>query len=262
MRIQFINLSTALSQNDAQAIVKGIACQITRDFAPVWGINAQLYLAPAGQKTPTPGYWTIGFFDNSDQAGALGYHDLTAEGFPLGKVFVATTLSAGELVSVTASHECLEMLADPDINLVAEFDDAQGNPAKFYAYEVCDACEDDSFGYDIAVGKGTVHVSDFVTPEYFEQFHSQGSTLFDMLGHINEPFQILSGGYMGVLDLANLGQGWQQVTADKGPLSSSRANIGSRRERRRTPRHMWQRSTYKTWLPGRRPAHTPDQVET
>ena len=248
IRIQFLNLSSTLSQTDAQAIVKAIAIQVSRDFAPTWGINANLYLAPEGQKTPTPGYWTIGFFDNSDQAGALGYHDLTADGLPLGKVFVATTLSAGDLVSVTASHECLEMLADPDINLTAEFDDAQGNPAKFYAYEVCDACEDDSFGYDIAMGKGTVRVSDFVTPAYFEQFRATGSTSFDLFGHITQPFQILSGGYMGVLDLANLGQGWQQVTASKAAhnLVNSRANIGSRRERRRTPRHMWQKSTYKT----------------
>lgn len=243
IKIQFLNLSTTLSQDVAQAIVKAIATQVTHDFSPLWGVNANLYLAPAGQKTPTPGYWTIGFFDNSDQAGALGYHDLTADGLPLGKVFVATTLSAGALVSVTASHECLEMLGDPDINLTAELDDAQGNPAKFYAYEICDACEDDSFGYQI----NAVTVSDFVTPEYFESFqHTNPAKIhqFDFMGQITAPFQILSGGYMGVLDLANLGQGWQQVTADKAPLKASRANIGSRREKRRTPRHMWQLSTY------------------
>ena len=256
IQIQFLNLSTALSQSDAAAIVKAVAVQVTRDFYPLWGINAHLYLAPSGQQTPTPGYWTIGFFDNADQAGALGYHDLTADGLPLGKVFVKTTLDAGDLVSVTASHETLEMLADPDINRAAEFDDPQGAPAKFYAYEVCDACEDDSLGYQI----NGITVSDFVTPAYFEQF--QTATKFDLEKHISAPFQILPGGYMGVLDLANLGQGWQQVTARRSALEQAvlssvsfldlkavrnrRAAIGSRRERRRTPRHMWLRSTYQS----------------
>lgn len=248
-RIQFINLSTTLSQPDAQAIVRALAVQVSRDFFPLWGINANLYLAPAGQKVPTSGYWTIGFFDNADQAGALGYHDLTADGLPLGKVFVKTTLDAGDLVSVTASHECLEMLADPDINLTAEFDDPQGAPAKFFAYEVCDACESDNLGYQI----NGITVSDFVTPAYFEQFRTAPAQ-FDFGNHITAPFQILVGGYMGVLDLANLGQGWQQVTAriaatlqnsDKFRSKlNSRAAIGSRRERRRIPRHMWLRSTY------------------
>ncbi len=240
-KIQFINLSTSLSQASAQQIVSALAIQVAQDFAPAWGRNALLYLAPAGQKVPTPGYWTIGFFDNSDQAGALGYHDITAEGLPLGKIFVETTLSAGDLVSVTASHETLEMLADPDINLTAEFDDPMGAPAKFYAYEVCDACEDDGFGYLI----NGVTVSDFVFPAYFEQFQSTNpGAQFDHRKHVSEPFSILSGGYMGVLDLSNLGAGWQQVTADLAPNPKSRAHVGSRRERRRTPRHMWLKSSY------------------
>ncbi len=240
IKIEFINLAqNNLKTVDAQAIVSALQTQIGRDFFPAWGVNATLSIAPPKQKTPTPGMWSIGFFDNADQAGALGYHDLTADGLPLGKVFVKTTLDDGALVSVTASHECLEMLGDPDINLTAEFDDRSGNPAKFYAYELCDAPESDSFGYPI----GSVMVSDFVYPAYFEQFRKPGAQ-FDFKKHISEPFQILPGGYMGVLDLANLGAGWQQVTADKAPNPKSRAHVGSRRERRRTPRHMWMKSTY------------------
>lgn len=244
IHIEFINLSpNNLKTVDAQAIIAALQIQVSRDFAPAWGIDAKLTLAPPKQKTPTPGLWSIGFFDNADQAGALGYHDITAEGLPLGKVFVKTTLDAGDLVSVTASHECLEMLADPDINLTAEYDDPSGAPAKFYAYEVCDACEDDSLGYGIAIGGAQIiHVSDFVLPAYFETFRKAGP--FDFNRHLSAPFQILPGGYMGVLDLANLGAGWQQVTADGAPNAKSRAQIGSRRERRRTPRHMWLRSTY------------------
>jgi len=47
--------------------------------------------------------------DDSDQAGALGYHDLTSDGLPIGKVFAASDLKAGTSWTVTASHELLEM---------------------------------------------------------------------------------------------------------------------------------------------------------
>jgi hypothetical protein len=38
-------------------------------------------------------------------------------GFPIGKVFAASDLKAGTSWTVTASHELLEMLGDPNINL-------------------------------------------------------------------------------------------------------------------------------------------------
>lgn len=244
INIQFINKSTILSQQDANDIVNALQIQVSHDFAPVWGVDAKLFLAPKSFKRPTPGCWVLAFLDNADQAGALGYHDLTSDYLPLGKVFVKTTIADGGKVSVTASHELLEMLGDPDINLSALTYDASENvyaPAKLYAYETCDACEDDQFGYTI----NGVLVSDFVYPSYFEQFRSIGTgTIFDKQQHITAPFQILPGGYMGVLDFGNLSQGWQQVTADKAPNAARRPHVGSRRERRGIPKDQWQVSKY------------------
>jgi hypothetical protein len=237
----FVNHSTALSQTDAQAIVDAIQIQITRDVYPVWGKNAMLTLLPQGQN-PAAGSWVIAFLDNADQAGALGYHDETPDGLPLGKIFVKTTIADGALVSVCASHETLEMLIDPWINLTAEFDDTSGNPSKFYAYESCDAPEDDQYGYKI----NGITVSDFVYPAWFEGFRAPNSTQFDQMKHISAPFQILPGGYMGVFNFRH--GGWQQVfnKNDHKAALHSRAPIGSRRERRSTPRSNWTRSTYKT----------------
>jgi hypothetical protein len=169
---------------------------------------------------------------------------MTPDGLPLGKVFAKTTVDEGGAVSVTASHELLEMLGDPDINLTAELDDASGKPSKFYAYEVCDACEDDSFGYKI----NGVLVSDFVYPAYFESFRTAKSTQFDFGKKITAPFTLLKGGYISVLDLGNLSEGWQQLTASKADSAAginSRARIGSRRERRRISRSHWITSQYK-----------------
>jgi hypothetical protein len=185
----------------------------------------------------------MAILDNADQAGALGYHDITPDGLPLGKVFAKTTVDEGGAVSVTASHELLEILGDPDINLIAEVDDGTGRPAKFYAYEVCDACEDDQFGYKI----NGILVSDFVYPAYFESFRAANSTQFDFGKHITAPFTLLAGGYISVLDLANLSEGWQQVTPNKNDRESqirSRARIGSRRERRTISRSRWIMSRY------------------
>jgi hypothetical protein len=58
------------------------------------------------------------FLDDADQPGALAYHDPTPDGLPQAKVFVKTTLENRNLVSVSASHELVELLVDPAINLM------------------------------------------------------------------------------------------------------------------------------------------------
>ena len=56
----------------------------------------------------------------------------------------------------------------------------------------------------------------------------------------------MSGGYIGIFSVSD-GTGWQQFTAQKTLGDAQhRGNVGSRRERRRTPRTQWVTShTYK-----------------
>jgi hypothetical protein len=242
INIAVVNQSTVVKDADASAITAVLQTQVSRDFFPIWGVDAKLTFVSKGKQAPA-GSWVLAILDNADQAGALGYHDTTPDGLPLGKVFAKTTLDDGGAVSVTASHELLEMLGDPDINLTAELDDATGRPAKFYAYEVCDACEDDQFGYKI----DGILVSDFVYPAYFESFRTAAATQFDFGNHVKAPFSLLAGGYISVLDLANLSQGWQQITPNRNDREArvkSRARIGSRRERRTISRDRWIVSWY------------------
>jgi len=233
VQISVINASTVLSDSEIQPVVDALQQQVSNEFRSAWGIDAELTFVPSG--TPPPqGTWWLSLLDDSDQAGALGYHDLTPEGLPLGKVFAGSDLKYGNSWSVTASHELLEMLADPNINLtvLVQSSDTAG---RLYAYEVCDACEADANGYNI----GNVQVSDFVFPSWFEDFRAQGSTQFDQSNNIKAPFQLLAGGYIGVFDV-NSGSGWHQVTSEKRPTSILlRGNVGSRRERRATPRYQW-----------------------
>jgi len=234
--IAIINACTAVTDAQIAALVPDLRTQVSRDFAPAWGIDASLTFVPKG-KTPPKGAWWLSLMDNSDEQGALGYHDVTSEGLPLGKAFIATDIKYGYNWTITVSHELLEMLADPEIDLTV-FDQKSNTAGTLYAYEVCDACEDDSFGY--VVGAHTL--SDFVYPAWFESTLKPGSTKMDHMGHISSPFQLLQGGYIGIYKVGQ-GGGWTQLTAEHKPNFKSRAHVGSRRERRNIPRDLWMKST-------------------
>ncbi len=196
-------------------------------------MDAELTIIPKGTQPPAGSWWLV-LLDDSDQANALGYHDLTTEGLPIGKVFAASDLKAGTSWTVTASHELLEMLGDPNINLTV-FVQNNNTAGILYAYEVCDACEDDSLGYQI----DNVLVSDFVYPAWFESFRTEGSTPFDRMNKIQNPFQLLVNGYIGIYTVDS-GNGWTQQTAEKRPTNTLyRGAVGTRRERRNIPHELW-----------------------
>lgn len=235
IKIAIFNSSTVLTDDQVKAAVPALQTQVSRDFAPVWGIDGELVFIPQGTRPPAEMWW-LGVFDDSDVAGALGYHDLTPPGRPLGKVFAGTDLRLGLSWTVTMSHELLEMLADPDINLTVFVQDSASS-GRLYAYESCDACEADEFGYTI---DGTL-VSDFVYPSWF-QAGARAGTKFDHLGRVKAPLELLPGGYIGIFDL--VGGGWTQLHPAGAQLAyQDRPRVGSRRERRRTPRDQWLAST-------------------
>ncbi|VIO69005.1 hypothetical protein [Bradyrhizobium ivorense] len=178
--IAFVNLAKTPLGVDLHKLVAALDIQLKRDFEPIWGYPAKLQVT----NKPKPDEWQIAFLDDSDEANALGYHDLTKNGQPVSKVFVKTTIAAGEKVSVTTSHELLEMLIDPGAQMWA-----QNDKGVFHAYEMCDAVE--AGEYDI----NGIAVSNFVYPSFFESFHMPRSVRFDHLGRIARPFQTLEDGY-------------------------------------------------------------------
>ncbi len=162
-------------------LIAAMQVYVNQYVAPVWGTPAKLVKSNRFLK----GAWAVVFLDNADAPGALAYHELTPEGLPISKVFVKTTLDNGDLVSVSASHELVEMLVDPAINLMTTGPD----PKIIYAYESADPVEALSFKVN------GIPMSDFVYPAYFEVFHKAGSVKFDQLNKVSRPFQILAGGY-------------------------------------------------------------------
>jgi hypothetical protein len=222
--IAITNASTCLSDTQVEAVLSALQKQVSEDFKAYWDLDCTLTSLSKGQKL-TPRWWQIVVTDNPDQAGALGYHELTSQGTPLGKIFAKLDLDSGSSWTVTLSHELLEMLADPWINWCAV-----GSDNRIYALEVCDAVEADNLGYVI----DDVLVSDFVTPAWFEP---TSADRLDFKKHLSKQLELARGGYISVFDP---GAGWTQTTAkgEGGP----RIIPGSRRQRRKLIRPAWRTS--------------------
>ena len=202
--IAIVNASTVISDAQLIAAVAALQIQIDRDFAPVWKLDANLVAVPAHGTIPA-GSWVLYVLDTSDQAGALGYHDITAEGNPVGKVFAKDDIKYSLSWTVTLSHELMEMLADPWIQNCV-FAQTTNTTGVLYALEVADACEADTLGYRI----NGVLVSDFVYPAWFEGFRKPHSTRFDHSGALTAPLQLAKGGYIGVFPVNPKTTGWTQ----------------------------------------------------
>jgi len=209
--IAITNASTCLSDSRVEAVLPALQKQVSNEFKAYWDLDCVLNFL---QKTTalTDGWWEIVVLDNPDQAGALGYHELTSQGTPLGKIFAKLDLESGWSWTATLSHELLEMLADPWINWCAV-----GSNNRIYALEVCDAVEADNLGYMI----DGVLVSDFVTPAWFEPTCADR---LDFKQHVKKELQIARGGYISIFDSRT---GWTQIDAkgEAGP----RIPAGSRR---------------------------------
>lgn len=233
LQIAVINESTASADTDVQKMIPAFNTQWNNDLNSVWGVGAATFVFNPKQQAPSAGSWWVVFLDNSDQGSALAYHDLTNEGLPISKVFVKTIQADNSSLSVGASHEICEMAVDPWLN--SAYQDPQGT---FWAGEICDPVEADSYGYEV----GGILVTDFVTPNWFGHKNALGA--IDLRQHANKAFQVLSGGYAQKFDPQ---KGWVQVTGAEAArtLRGSQAAPGSRRERRARGWQKWVISGHK-----------------
>ncbi len=205
-RIAVVNQSTMLSNDHVGSWVPALQRQLTRDFAPIWGVDGVVISIGASQVQPF--HWVLGVFDSADQANALGYHDLTPQGKPVMKVFVKESIAAGVEPSSVASHEMLETGADPFLESVAVLDNGDGT-GTVYPIEVADPVEGDR--YQIY----GIWVSNFVTPWWFGGQRPAGAK-YDFMGKLSGPLMMTAGGYFSSQDITKTGlQAWKQTFADK-----------------------------------------------
>lgn len=237
--VAIINASHQLADDAAARIVDALQVQVDRDFDAWYGLSATLVFLAYGTAPADDAIWQLVLLDNSDAAGALGYHDVTKAGLPLGKAFVGTDIQYGYKPSVTISHELLEMLADPAINTTV-FVQTSAVRGRVYAYEVCDAVEADALGYEI----DGVQVSDFVTPQWFQPFPAPQ---YSFRQNVHKPFQLAPGGYIGVFDAWGH---WKQVTAPEHGPENRLAEFASTDDYRKLPHLGSRRERRARWMAG------------
>jgi len=92
--IAITNASTCLTDTQVEAVLPALQRQVSIDFRAYWDLDCALYSLARNQPL-TRGWWQIVITDDPDQAGALGYHEMTSQGTPLGKVFARLDLESG-----------------------------------------------------------------------------------------------------------------------------------------------------------------------
>ena len=119
---------------DVARVTAALQRQAIRDFRSVWKVEATVDSFPTLEDVPL-GYWPIIIRDDIGFPGAAGIH-LDNQGQP----FALITMS--DSWSLTASHELLEMLADPFGNrLVPGQSPKPGQGRVEFLVEVCDPSE-------------------------------------------------------------------------------------------------------------------------
>ena len=86
LQIAVINESTAIADVPVQEMTPAFSTQWNTDLNAAWGVGAAQFTFSPKSATPGSGAWWVVFLDDSDQADALAYHDLTNEGLPISKV--------------------------------------------------------------------------------------------------------------------------------------------------------------------------------
>ncbi|HEX5067011.1 MAG TPA: S8 family serine peptidase [Myxococcota bacterium] len=207
MLISIVNHSAGILDAKLQAAIRAINRQLREDFEPYWGRGGRLRLEGRSAKAPVPehasdirGEAVIYLCDcPEDSEDALGYHELNHRGIPYGFVFTELSKSLDEPWSVTLSHEVLELVLDPEANLLAKGPHPE-DPTRevFHWYEACDAVQTQTYAID------GVRVSNFVLPLYFTNGDEDGSRN-DFLGARQRgpmlaSFGVAEGGYIGYFD--------------------------------------------------------------
>lgn len=186
--------------DDLMLVASALQTQVTRDVGPIWGVSAVISAFSSLDRIPR-GYLPFGI-TSTLPLNRKGFH-FTPDGRPM-----ALVEHRGDW-STSVSHELIEMLIDPtgmntklapsiaDIKLDAVEDSAKvvknvraykRQELVIYLVEACDPCEQSTYTI------GTVNVSDFVTPEFYDSEPGPAYTRYSFTGRITRPLGLLPGG--------------------------------------------------------------------
>jgi len=182
MRIALTTRTDRVKMDELTVVAAALQHQVTRDFAPVWGIDAIVRAYPVSH---IPQGWVpVIVQDTLPDPLARGLHR-TAPG---GKPFALVRYD--DAWPVAASQEILELLVDPTCRwTVLGVSPMMGQGRAEILVHVCSPCRDARFGYAI----DGIPVSDFCTPRYFDTLGGADEQ-YSFRDHVRRPFEILPGG--------------------------------------------------------------------
>lgn len=169
--------------------------------------------------SPPPNSWNINLLGESDQPGALGYHDdvhgntrfgsrvgesglhsvrVEDKGWPESHVFVTTARTDGVDPCAVASHEMTEMAVNPYVLRPQDVRKALDKATKqFWIVEVGDPVQGNDYDVLLPEGKHSgVMVSDFAWPRLFGL--AQDRADFSFRDAVKAAFTLAGEGYMNV----------------------------------------------------------------
>ena len=201
MQLGLVSEAPEITFSELTQASAAVQKQISRDFTPIWNLNATLDAFATLADVPV-GYWPIIVRNDIGRPGVAGIH-LDKDNQPLALVQFTNRWQ------LTVSHEVLEMLADPFGNRLIAGKSIHPDQGRVeYLVEVCDPSEDIQFGYPV----NGVTVSDFYTPNFFDPVTSQG-TRYSFTAAIPSPRTVLENGYLSWHDPVT-DHWWQQTFFD------------------------------------------------
>lgn len=201
--VALVDETGTISADELTQVAGALGEQISEDFEPQWRVRANVIA------TANPGkfQWAVRLRTELDEPGALGYHT-DVNNVPVSYV----DIDEGGWPAI-ASHEVLEMLADPWGNRMHSARIPQGIKYKdvglhsasqqvHYLVEVADPCEATS--YEVA----GVELSDFLLPNYYRT-NPAPRLSYSYAEGVTKPREVAAGGYVSFSRSDGL---WFQVT--------------------------------------------------
>jgi hypothetical protein len=186
--IALVSLTKEVSLAQLSPVSAAIQKQISRDFGPLWNVEATVDAFDKLEDVPV-GYWHV-LLQQELPNGAAGLHKRDDNKQPFALVALTNNWP------VFMSHEVLEMLVDPLGTLTRAGNSLKSGQGRVeYLIEVCDPCQASKFAYSV----NSVLVSDFYTPHYFDPVKSSG-VRYSFSGEVRGPREVLDGGYLSWFD--------------------------------------------------------------
>jgi hypothetical protein len=188
LHIALVSLTREVSLAQLAPVSAAIQKQISRDFGPMWNVEATVDAFDKLEDVPL-GYWHV-LLQEELPNGAAGLHKRDDNKQPFALVALTNNWP------VFMSHEVLEMLVDPLGTLTRAGNSLRASQGRVeYLIEVCDPCQASKFAYSV----NSVLVSDFYTPHYFDPVKSSG-VRYSFSGQVRGPREVLDGGYLSWFD--------------------------------------------------------------